>query len=192
MSRRSWKKSGIPCVFNATEHSLHGEEWRPVIGWELHYRVSNLGRVYSLHERGRLVTGMRVRDGYRVMKLRSNGRRANRLVHHLVLEAFVGPSPLGCEACHGAAGAFDNSVFNLRWDTRLANCADKIVHGTSLNGRVLQRKLTEEIVRNIRLGSDTDKFWAEKLGLTSTSVYHARIGKTWKDVSTPLQKRRLP
>ncbi|MDP7729539.1 HNH endonuclease [Mycobacterium sp. TY813] len=51
-------------------------------------------------------------------------------MHHLVLEAFVGPRPPGLEGCHGNGDPADNSVANLRWDTRSANVFDSVRHGT--------------------------------------------------------------
>jgi len=45
-------------------------------------------------------------------------------VHRLVLEAFVGPCPHGCEACHRNNDPSDNRIENLRWDTKQSNLAD--------------------------------------------------------------------
>lgn len=58
--RSGWKKLQPPAPFNPETFSLPGEEWRPALGWERYYRVSSLGRVYSLHQSGRLATGMEV------------------------------------------------------------------------------------------------------------------------------------
>lgn len=188
--RGGWKKADLPCVFKDSVIALPTEEWRSVVGWERHYRVSSLGRLYSLHQTGRFVIGMLVRGGYRVMKLRSEGRSANAMVHRLVLEAFVGPAPLGHEACHGISGVSDNSLGNLRWDTKLANHADRIEHGTSLRGKLIPRKLTAALVRTIRLADATDEWWARRLHVTSTTIFHARTGKTWRHVDTAPQWRR--
>jgi hypothetical protein len=48
----------------------------------------------------------------------------------MVLEAFVGPRPPGKEACHGPEGHLDNSVANLRWDTRTNNILDAVREGS--------------------------------------------------------------
>jgi hypothetical protein len=58
------------------------------------------------------------------------GRRNTRMVHTLVLEAFVGPRPPGKEACHGNGQPGDNRLSNLRWGTRSENIADAVRHGT--------------------------------------------------------------
>lgn len=123
-------------------HTLPGEEWREISGYEGEYAVSNLGRVRSLTRtdwRGRRLIG-------KILKpIESGGKRlavklpdGNRLIHRLVLEAFVGPCPEGMEACHGMNGFLDNSVSNLRWDTRSENMKDKKRH----------RALLEELNEN--------------------------------------------
>jgi hypothetical protein len=59
-----------------------------------------------------------------------NGARRDALVHHLVLEAFVGPQPPGAEGCHWNDDPTDNRLENLRWDTRSANQFDSVRNGT--------------------------------------------------------------
>jgi hypothetical protein len=74
---------------------------------------------------------------YCVVSLRENGgvgKVVCRYVHRLVLEAFVGPCPEGMEACHNNGDTADNRLVNLRWDTKQANVADKLKHGTQPAG----------------------------------------------------------
>lgn len=104
-----------------------GEEWRPVVGYESFYQVSDQGRVRS-SKFGNMLYAPPNRDGYIRVKLSFNGSR-KWFVHQLVLEAFVGPPPEGCECCHGPGGPGDNRLVNLRWDTRSANRGDCIRDG---------------------------------------------------------------
>lgn len=127
------------------------EEWRPVVGYEGLYEVSNLGRVRGLDRiiannrpgttrtwRGRILR-QTIRDtGHRTLHLARDGHPRARGVHCLVLEAFVGPCPPGMEACHNNGIPNDNRLTNLRWDTRLANMLDRITHGTDPNARKLR------------------------------------------------------
>lgn len=53
-----------------------------------------------------------------------------RKIHHLVLEAFVGPRPDGLETCHNDGVPANNWLTNLRWDTKPNNAKDRRVHGT--------------------------------------------------------------
>jgi len=60
------------------------------------------------------------------------GRRNRRLVHRLVLEAFVGPCPPGMECRHFPdRDPSNNQLVNLQWGTPAENYADSVVHGTA-------------------------------------------------------------
>lgn len=90
--------------------------------------------------------------GYIRVNLRDNGRRKNALVHRLVLEAFVGPSPTEeHESRHLDGNASNNRLSNLRWGTSAENEADKKRHGTSPVGENHPHaKLTDQQVKEIR------------------------------------------
>ena len=118
------------------------ENWKPVVGFEGAYEVSDRGRVFSLPRRTRHWRGGTVarggkmlalavgEAGYPLVSLGRDGRISQHLVHRLVLEAFVGPCPKGMECCHEDGVRTNNRLSNLRWDTRKANHADAIRHGT--------------------------------------------------------------
>lgn len=118
------------------------EIWKPVVGHEERYEVSDQGNVRSLGWVGTDTLG-RVRTwpagpmkptkashGYPVVDLKSPAGSSKRMVHHLVLEAFVGPRPEGHEACHGNGDREDARLENLRWDTHSANIRDAVAHGS--------------------------------------------------------------
>lgn len=193
LKRGGWKKPQPVAPFEPDTFSLPGEEWRPVVCWERYYRVSSLGRVYSLHQTGRLVIGMPV-EGYRVLKVRDKERRGHLPVHCMVLEAFVGPRPSTThEGCHDNGEPSDNRLSNLRWDTAVANQADRIKHGTSLKGKPMFLRLTAEVVHQIRTAGKTDMYWAALLKTTRGTIQSARTGKTWQEVETPPDiRRRVP
>lgn len=117
---------------------MNTEEWRPVLGREGTYEVSSLGRVRVLdridakgaRRRGRLLKARAINGTHLIVVLHSGGPRRDALVHHLVLEAFVGPRPDGMEGCHWNDIPTDNRVENLRWDTRSANQLDSVRNGT--------------------------------------------------------------
>ena len=112
------------------------ERWLPVFGFEDLYEVSDLGRVKSL---GRpYCNGVRsfppriLRPGpsnYGHMSV-VLGRGNTRMVHTLVLEAFVSPRPPGMDSCHNDGNPKNNRLDNLRWDTRSNNIRDGVRHGT--------------------------------------------------------------
>lgn len=113
------------------------ERWRAIPGYEGSYEVSDVGRVRALtrkdsagrSRRGKVLSPRRMPSGHRAIALSRNAVRRNHLVHHLVLEAFVGPRPDGLDGCHWNDVPDDNRVENLRWDTRSANMLDSVRNG---------------------------------------------------------------
>jgi hypothetical protein len=169
----------IPCQIHPTDTA--DEQWRPVPGWERFYRVSTLGRVWSLHQYGRIIVGMTTRDGYHVIKLRENRRYAYKGVHVLVLMAFIGPRPSDAhEGCHNDGNPGNDRLDNLRWDTASGNQLDRRKHGTA---KYAAPKLTEEHVSMIRTSPEIpDLEWARLLNVSRSAVATARLKKTFKDV----------
>lgn len=114
------------------------ETWRPVVGYEGYYEVSERGRVRSmtrLDNHGRRKVGRVLRagvagNGYLLVSLWRDGIAASRTVHSLVAEAFIGPRPEGMDVCHADGDRLNPVATNLRYDTRSANLADAREHGT--------------------------------------------------------------
>ena len=107
--------------------------WLPVVGFEGLYEVSSNGRVASLLGRNRRILRAGDSRGYRLVILRRGGMSHTRLVHRLVLEAFVGPRPEGMVARHLNGDPGDNRLENLAWGTQSENNYDKVRHGTHHN-----------------------------------------------------------
>ena len=125
---------------------MRGETWRPVLGYEGSYSVSSLGNVRSeprvvrhpnsgfIRLRGKLLKQSTVTFGYKSVDLSIDGVATQRLVHSLVLEAFLGPRQGGEEACHNDSDPQNNCLQNLRWDSRSGNFSDKLANGTHNRG----------------------------------------------------------
>lgn len=121
------------------------EQWKPVVGYEGFYEVSDKGRVRSLTRvvqtrlghsttyQGRILRQHARPTGHLDVGLMRSGHRVTAKVHRLVLTAFVGPDPEGMECCHNNGNPADNRVENLRWDTTAANRRDCVNHGNNLN-----------------------------------------------------------
>ena len=117
------------------------ERWKDVPGYEGYYQVSDQGRVRSLPRVVHRRNGSRQRIPGRLLQLRLSacghprvalcccGRRRDRPIHQLVLEAFVGLCPVNMEGCHNNGIHTDNRLLNLRWDTHKSNMEDTGRHG---------------------------------------------------------------
>ena len=113
------------------------EEWRPIPGYD-GYEVSDQGNVRSYYKlagspRGyiltdkpqRILRGALKAKGYRFVILRADGKSHNKMIHQLMLLAFVGPCPDGMEACHNDSNPKNNRLDNLRYDTHEGNLRDR-------------------------------------------------------------------
>lgn len=118
---------------------MEGEEWRPVVGWEDLYEVSNSGRVRSLDrvtrngrgyfkKPGRVLKGSFAtrRGNYLIVDLSRGGKRVRKPIHRLVCEAFHGPPPENKpHALHWDDNPVNNWANNLRWGSDADNARDK-------------------------------------------------------------------
>lgn len=119
------------------------EEWRPVLGYEGMYEVSDLGRVRSVERRvpykggWRDLPGKVLRQtltsgtGYPKVALSRDSSPKTHHVHRLVAIAFVEGMGPGMEVCHRDGNRGDPAALNLKWGTRADNMQDAIEHGTN-------------------------------------------------------------
>lgn len=146
------------------------ETWRPVPGHEGRYEVSDQGRVRSLvFKAPRILRPAPLnRFGHLSVAL---GRRNSRLVHALVMAAFVGPRPPNHDIAHNNGDPADNRLTNLRYCSRAANNRDIAVHG--------RRKLSREMVKAIRESDQSGAFISDLLSISPSlvsAVRHKRKG----------------
>jgi hypothetical protein len=131
-----------------------------------------------------MVSSPGVRDGYLRISLRRDGKRCNKLVNILVLEAFVGPCPPGMETCHDPDPTpANNRLENLRWDTHQNNVADTVRLGRTPRGeRGGAAKLSWEKVNAIRQEYEPGRCGYRRLGRRH-GVYWGTIRKIIKGQS---------
>lgn len=180
------------------------EIWKPVVGHEGAYEVSNLGRVRSIDRvviihrcdghtgqqmvvncplKGRMLRLKRTKKGYLEVMLRRKGRM--RRVHQLVLEAFVGPCPDGQEARHENDVKDDNRLANLLWGTKSENQHDAIKNGRSpIGDDKSNAKLSSEDIPSIRHRLKTEGCIAiaHSFGVSETAIRNIKDGRSWRHV----------
>ena len=89
------------------------------------------------------------------------------------------------EVCHGKAGRLDNSVENLRWDTRAENIRDQIRHGTKRTGATIGKWLEEQI-RDVKrkLASGLGQTEIERMtGIPKETVHAVKKERIWRWVN---------
>ena len=175
------------------------EEWRPVVGWEGYYSVSNLGRVRSetriVYHRGSK-TNVCIRGkmkhpafsnwGYLQARMSRNSVLVLRMVHRLVAEAFIGPIEKGFEINHKNGIKTDNRVENLEIVTPKQNVRHCHATGLTLNhGEThCDAKLTFDDVRDIRrrAGTVSQADMAREYGVDASCISRIVSRKAWRNV----------
>lgn len=116
------------------------KEWRPVLGYEGLYEISNTGEVKSLKRKRRNGSGFYYQKekilkqtftttGYKKVELSKEGKRKSLKVHRLVAIAFI-PNPLNKEEVNHIDGnKINNNVDNLEWVTSSENSIHAIETG---------------------------------------------------------------
>lgn len=123
------------------------ETWLPIVGYEGLFEVSDAGQVRSMDRvitfsngrvqrySGALSTLVTRPTGHLQVMIGANSKWRTRLVHQLVLEAFVGPRPAGAGTRHLNGIPNDNRLENLTWGTPSENTRDMVTHGVHNNAR---------------------------------------------------------
>lgn len=116
------------------------ELWRPVVGFEGYYEVSDRGQVRSVARwiatkdhttlvTGRLLKAWVDKRGYRQVCLSVEGRHKRHPIHQLVCEAFHGGRNPELMVRHLNGNPGDNRPSNLKWGTSRQNAQDTLRHG---------------------------------------------------------------
>ena len=100
---------------------LEGEIWKPIVGYEGYYEVSNKGRVKSL--RNNIILKQSVsKNGYYCVRLSINNKPKTFFVHQVVYETFIGKRPKG----HVKGDSKKCMVINHKDENPLNNCAENL------------------------------------------------------------------
>lgn len=194
---------------------LQDEIWKDIPGYEGLYQASNRGRVWSVPRQvwikcsgkrgywrtigGKLLAPSPNSDGYLQVTVCCGGTKQTKLIHQLVMRAFVGEPGEGQEVCHGEAGKLVNWwPENLSYGTYSQNNGiDRIRDGTDHRGeRSPNAKLAESDVLEIRrlhnstlhLARYHPERWtmqklADKYDVGMCTIRDLLQGKTWSHLA---------
>ena len=132
------------------------EIWKPVVGFEGRYVVSNIGNVKSLNynKTGKikqLHTYFHI--GYEWVGLSKNGFKKQYAIHRLVAEAFI-PNPYNKpQVDHINTIRHDNRVENLRWVTNKENTNNvlsKINYSKAKKGQIVSEETRLKISQKLK------------------------------------------
>lgn len=166
------------------------ESWKPVVGFEGLYEVSDEGRVKRVKASPRTRPGFILKPcptpgkAYLRVCLRRDNENHHRPVHQLVAEAFHGPRGASQVVRHLDGNSVNNQANNLCWGTPKENEQDKVAHGTAPMGtKQPGALLDEERVRLIRSSPLSLNALAAQLGVSRYTVRDVRKRWSWKHVS---------
>lgn len=188
---RRWRQGTLPPIILPAPDP--DEQWRPVVGYEGLYEVSDHGQVRRSGTGGGAVPGRILRGNL------SNGRRSVCLsrddearyfrVHALVAKAFIGPRPDGHECNHKDGDKHNNHADNLEWVTPAANKEHARQHGMvtppQQGEASRQAKLTDAAVIEIRAlrGSLSQRQIAARYGISQQRVSNILRGQGWRHLA---------
>lgn len=166
------------------------EEWRPVVGFEGLYEVSNIGRVRSLTRYKKVIKPIITNTGYFQYQLWHNGVCRTGLAHRLVAQAFVPNTDNKPIVNHIDENKLNNSADNLEWVTHVENCN----YGTAIARRTAHLDYSKRRINNkhqievaskpiIQLDENGDPLrWWESITKCSAAIGVSRsaIGKAIK------------
>ena len=174
------------------------EQWRVVPSLLGRYEVSNRGRVRSFvtpRTSTNMLSVALTKEGYcRIVLQVAKNLRRTMLVHRLVAEAFLGPTPDGQEVNHKDGDKTNNRPENLEYMTRLGNMRHAtdvlgVINGPVVVPRGRQRpnsKMTDDAIRELR--ELRKQGWsyhrlAEHFQISRWTVEDIARGKTWTHVA---------
>ena len=171
------------------------EEWRPVVGYEGLYEVSNLGQVRRVSGKrgtwaGKILRPGIASHGYPTVALTDHKAHMRSWpLHMLVAYAFLGPRPNGHQVNHKDANRKNPCLANLEYITPSANLQyahdlgafrhAKYAHGEQSH----KSTLTDDAVRDIRASGVSLRLLAQRYHVHTSTIHSIKRRKTWAHIA---------
>ena len=153
-----------------------------------YYAVRNIGGTLEWYIAEKPQTILKTRAGHNsylgLTLTHSSGKRYRRLVHSLVMLAFVGPRPANKMVCHRDDNPANNHLENLRYDTHAGNHKDLFRN----NPRAWSRFARDEVItiRNRRATGESTVAIAADYGIHPSCISKLCRGVTYSNDPGPL------
>ena len=146
------------------------EEWRPVVGYEGLYEVSNMGRVKSVERTAwngkgyrivaeRILKGRRTKKGYLQVQLHQDAKIKPYYIHRLVAQSFLDNPDNLPEVNHIDQDKTNNCIDNLEWCTSQYNIeysqAKPVIGIDKITGLILEFSSAHEVERMIGIAQQS-------------------------------------
>jgi hypothetical protein len=171
------------------------EMWKPIVGYENYYEVSNFGQVKRIAPamgttKNKILKSWPDKEGRPTITLCVNRKIKKFRVSKLVCLTWHGPQPTPKhQAAHWDGDCTNNEESNIRWATQLENEQDKIRHGrynhAPKGSNSINSKLREEyipIIYKLSSFGFSCKRIAILFDVEQTAIRSVIKGKTWKHV----------
>jgi hypothetical protein len=167
-------------------------ETRPIPS-TIGYAASRCGKILSYHRLEPFeLKQANHRQGYKAVSVKTTQGIKTRLVHRLIMEAWIGPCPEGCVTNHKNGIKQDNRLENLEYCTQSENMAHSYGYGlspkppTTRGSECRLSKLTEEKVLAIRASTDRKPGYLKRLAamyeVTAPTVSKILLRHTWTHI----------
>lgn len=160
---------------------------KPIPLWP-EYEIDKDGNVFRVSPACGATVGAQLKwavlkSGYAKVSLCRNSKRIEFLVHRLVALTFIGDIPKGMDVCHYDGNKLNNSVSNLRIDTRRENVKDNLRLGRHNRGeRCGTHKYKAAQIADIKCKMQNGVSVRElnkQTGMPLSTLYAIRSGTNW-------------
>lgn len=163
------------------------EIWKPVVGYEGLYEISNKGRVKSLYKyKGttqRILSPRDNQNGYHYLSvsLYKNKSSHHKYIHRLVAQAFIPNPKKKSQINHIDNNTLNNNSQNLEWCTPKENSLHRKKYGRGASReRHGMSKLYEKDIIKIRKSKLTQEKIASIYNVSRSNISMIKNNKTWK------------